>query len=336
MKRLIFAFLLASGMTQAQSGASLPVTVDNFIRAESDLYLGNVIKDGGFGKFMHRREPAPVDHQAVIRMNRDTLYSGLVVDLDAGPATITLPEAGKRFMSMIVVNQDHYVPAVNYGAGSYTLDKQSVGTRYAFVAIRTLLDPNDPKDVQQVHALQDAIKIQQKAVGSFEAPKWDPVSQKVVRDALLTLSATLPDMKNAFGAKGQVDPIRHLIATASAWGGNPDKDAIYLNITPPKNDGSTAYKLRVKDVPVDGFWSISVYNAKGYFEPNKLNAYTLNSITGKKGADGSITTQFGGCDGQIPNCIPVVAGWNYMVRLYRPRAEILSGKWVFPEAIPLD
>ena len=48
-----------------------------------------------------------------------------------------------------------------------------------------------------------------------------------------------------------------------------------------KNDGKTIYKLTVKDVPVDGFWSISVYNAKGYYEPNPQNAYTLNNITAK-------------------------------------------------------
>jgi hypothetical protein len=27
-------------------------------------------------------------------------------------------------------------------------------------------------------------------------------------------------------------------------------------------------------------------------------------------------------------------GWNYMVRLYRPRTEILNGKWTFPQAQP--
>jgi hypothetical protein len=59
-----------------------------------------------------------------------------------------------------------------------------------------------------------------------------------------------------------VDPVRHLIGTAAGWGGNPDKDATYLNITPAKNDGTTVYKVVVKDVPVDAFWSISVYNAR--------------------------------------------------------------------------
>jgi hypothetical protein len=79
-------------------------------------------------------------------------------------------------------------------------------------------------------------------------------------------------LKGMFGAKGQVDPVRHLIGSASAWGGNPEKDALYLNVTPAKNDGTTTYTLNVKDVPVGGFWSISVYNAKGYFEANAQNA----------------------------------------------------------------
>src|SRR5882672_5152408 len=83
----------------------VPVTVDNFIRAESDLYFSNMVKDGSFCKFTHRREPAAIDNQTVIRLNRDTLYSAAVFDLDAGPVTITLPDAGKRFMSLMVINQ---------------------------------------------------------------------------------------------------------------------------------------------------------------------------------------------------------------------------------------
>jgi len=156
-----------------------------------------------------------------------------------------------------------------------------------------------------------------------------------VRDALLVLNETLPDLRRAGGRRGEVDPVRHLIATASAWGLNPDKDAIYLNVTPKQNDGKTVYKLTVKDVPVDGFWSISVYNAQGYFEPNEHNAYTLNNLTAKKGEDGSVTVQFGGWDGNTANCLPITPGWNYIVRLYRPRAEILSGRWTFPQAQPL-
>jgi hypothetical protein len=94
-----------------------------------------------------------------------------------------------------------------------------------------------------------------------------------------------------FGTKADVDPVRRLIGSASAWGGNPSKDATYLTVTPPKNDGKTAYKLTVKDVPVDGFWSVSLYNAEGYFQPNDLNAYSLNSITAQKAPDGTVNIQ---------------------------------------------
>ena len=59
-------------------------------------------------------------------------------------------------------------------------------------------------------------------------------------------------------------------------------------------------------------------------------------MTGKKGADGAITIQFGGCAKDTPNCLPVTEGWNYMVRLYRPRQEILNGAWSFPVPDPIQ
>jgi hypothetical protein len=130
------------------------------------------------------------------------------------------------------------------------------------------------------------------------------------------------------------DPVRHLVGTAAGWGGNPDKDATYLNVTPAINDGVTIYKLSVKEVPVDAFWSISLYNAQGFFQKNPFSAYALNNLTARKGSDGMITIQFGRCDGKIPNCLPIMNGWNYTVRLYCPRPEILNGTWQFPEAQP--
>ncbi|SOY71012.1 DUF1214 domain-containing protein [Cupriavidus taiwanensis] len=273
---------------------------------------------------------------AATLLNRDTRYSSGVFDLDAGPVTITMPDPGKRFMALQVINEDHYVPNVFYGKGTYTLTRENVGTRYVAAAIRTLVDPNSADDIRQVHVLQDAIKVSQQATGKFETPAWDAASQKKIRDALLVLSSTMPDFRKAFGTRETVDPVRRLIGTAAAWGGNPDKDAVYLNITPAKNDGKTVYRLNVKDVPVDAFWSVSVYNAAGYFQKNPANAYTVNNLTAKKSSDGAIAIQFGGCDGQVPNCLPVVEGWNYTVRLYRPRAEVLSGAWNFPQPQPVN
>jgi hypothetical protein len=127
--------------------------------------------------------------------------------------------------------------------------------------------------------------------------------------------------------------VRHLLATASGWGLNPDAAALYLNVTPRQNDGNAEYALTVPaEFPVDGFWSISVYDAAGHFVPNSRQAYTLNNLTAQRDSDGSVTVRFGDCDGGAPNCLPIAPGWNYMVRLYRPRPEVLDGTWRFPEA----
>ena len=82
---------------------------------------------------------------------------------------------------------------------------------------------------------------------------------------LSVLGETLPDWRHAAGRRDEVDPVRHLIVTATGWGLNPEKDAIYLNVAPKANDGTAIYKLDVTDVPVDGFWSISVYGPDGSF-----------------------------------------------------------------------
>jgi hypothetical protein len=331
------ALAQAQPAPQAPAGSAVPVTVDNFRRAESDLVMGPIVKDGGFGKYVHHRELYPVE-APIVRPNRDTLYSFSIFDLDAGPVTIALPNAGQRFMSLQVIDGDQYTPEVHYGAGRHTFTREKIGTRYVQLGVRILVDPNDPEDMKKVHALQDAIKVEQPGgPGRFEVPNWDQASQKKVRDALLVLGTTLPDTKRMFGPRDQVDPVRHLIGTAMAYGGNPEKDALYLNITPSKNDGKTVHRLAINgEVPVDGFWSIIVYNDKGYLERNPYTAYSLNSITAKKGADGSIIIQLGSCDGKIVNCLPTLPGWNYMVRLYRPRAEILNGSWKFPEAQPVN
>ncbi len=311
------------------------VTVDNFNRAETDLYFASAVEQaGGIGRFLHRRDVMPIDKQIVVRANRDTLYSSAVFDLDAGPVTITLPDPGSRFMSMMAIDEDQYSAGVAYGKGRYTYTRERLATRYIMVAIRTLVNPNDPDDLRQARALQDAITVGQSEKGTLEVPDWDKTSEKRVRDALLALGATVPDSRRMFGSRTEVDPVRHLIGSAMAWGGNPERDATYLNVTPEKNDGVTPYRLTVRDVPVDGFWSISVYNAQGYFEPNPFDAYTINNLTATTNNDGSVTIHFATCDGALANCLPIMPGWNYTVRLYRPRPEVLHGTWTFPVAQP--
>lgn len=317
----------------ALANAAEPVTPDNYRRAESDFNFKKKVDEGMFGKFGHVREPAPIDKQLVVRVNRDTLFSWGVFDL-AEPVTIVKPDTGKRFQSMLVVNEDHYIKLVAYDPGEYVLTREKIGTRYVQVAFRTLVDPGNPEDVKAANAIQDQIVARQSSPGSFEIPDWDAASREKVGNGLKLMGSTLRDSKRMFGDVGDVDPVRHLIGTAAGFGGNPESDAVYVNAFPPKNDGETPYVLKVKEVPVDGFWSVSVYNAEGYFETNAANAYSFNNLTAKKDSDGGITIHFGG-EPEQSNYIPITKGWNYTARLYRPRKEILEGTWKFPDAEPV-
>ncbi len=335
LKTLILtAALLVPAVTF--SDEPIKVTVFNFVRAESDMQMKGYIKNaGGVGKLNHMRELYSVepDEQTTIRGNRDTLYSMGVFDLTT-PLTVSKPESPNRFQSMLLVSQDHSIPPAEHGGGDFTLTRKQIGTRYVFVLIRTFVDPNDPKDVKAAKALQDRIKVKQAAPGKFEIPDWDEKSLTAIRKSINELAAaSVTDFGGFFGIKDELDPIKHLLGTAYGWGGNPEEAAVYVNGVPEKNDGTTPHVLDVKDVPVDGFWSVTVYNAEGFFQKNDLNAYLFNNVTAKPNDDGSFTIHFGG-DPKSKNYLPITKGWNYAVRLYQPRKEVIDGTWKFPDVVP--
>lgn len=308
------------------------VNSDNFVRAENDRMLHDLQRDaGGMNRFLHNREPAAIDRQTVIRLNRDTLYSFAVVDISAG-ARFTVPEHGDRYLSAMVVNQDHHINRVIHAPGEHTLTVEEFGSPYVVLAVRILVDPQDAADIEAVVALQDRLGLHAESASPFKTPEYDRTSFDDTRNALLALARHLTGFDRMFGTSEQTDPVRHLIGTAAGWGGLPSTEASYVGVDPGLPRGR--YELTVADVPVDGFWSISVYNASGYFEPNERGAYTVNSITGVPNPDGSITVRFGDWPADTANAIPTPDGWNYLVRLYRPRAEILDGTWTFPVLQP--
>jgi hypothetical protein len=330
IRNLLAAAALLVSLT-GPAVAAESVTIDNFQRAETDHYFLAYVGKGCFAKLCNEPGPAPVNKQNVVRMNRDTPYSVGIFDLTS-PLTITKPDTGKRFQSMQIINQDHYIPLVAYDAGTYVLTQEQAGTRYAAVLFRTFMDPNDAADVKAAHAAQDAIRVTQAQPGKFEVPDWDQDQRAKLSAALGALMAYVPDSRRTFGKIGTVDPVRHLIGTAGGWGGNPVEDAKYISGVVKLNDGTTPHVLTVRDVPADGFWSVTVYNAKGFYEAPE-NAISVNNITGKRNADGTMTIRFGG-DPTTENYLRIMPGWNYTVRLYLPRPEVIDGKWTFPEPTP--
>jgi hypothetical protein len=314
---------------------TLLVTPDNFVRAETDLQFMTVVKRGGFGRLVHDRELPPAGRQPIAWADADVLRSRGVFDLELGPVQITLPPAGGRFMSIEVLDEDHYTLSMFYGPGTYSFSFDNVSTRYMLIVVRMLVDPADRADVAAAHELQDGIGVARQGGGRFVIPNWDPVSQAKVRVALQLLGNTIDGDERTFGGRGEVDPVRHLIGTATQWDRCPPREIACLLSVPRHNDGSTAYRLTVGHVPVDGFWSLTVYDSSGYFLSDSHAARTINSRGGERDADGTMTLQFGGRAEGTRNFLQIARGWCYVVRLYRPRAEILGGKWRFPQAEPL-
>jgi hypothetical protein len=307
---------------------AVKVTAHNYVRAESDFQMrGYIEKFNCFGKFVHVREPYDVNNQVTVRGQRDTLYSWGVFDLNS-PLTVTLPDPMSRYQSLMTVSQDHSIRLV-YSPQEVTLTKDDVGTRYACLVIRTFMDPNDEADVKAAHKLQDAVRIEQADKGRFQAPDWQKGEVEEMRNKVMVVASTVSDASKMFGVKEELDPVYWMLGAAIGWGGLPAKAAIYAINVPEKNDGKTPYALTVKDVPVDAFWSVTLYDDKGWMPVNKYNAYSFNNVTAKKDKDGSITIHFGG-DPKADNFLPIVPGWNYLVRLYQPGPEILNGTWKVP------
>lgn len=312
----------------AYASEAVTVNVDNFVRAETAGMFDRTLSlvDGKVNKLFHYRQPMPLDAQTVIRSNRDTLYSGAIVDITKG-ATLTIPETNGRYVSVMTVNEDHYINKMFSGAGTYQLTMDDFDTPYVSVTVRTLVDAADPEDVKKVRLFQDSITLTSNSATPYTHPNYDQITYKTTFDSIIELSKGLTDTRRMFGKKENLGEVRHLLGTAMGWGGLPEEEAYYLTVTPNLPVGT--YQLTLKDVPVNAFWSISIYNKDGFFQENQYNSYSVNSITGTPNKDGSYTINFGG-DPKSVNYLHITEGWNYSVRFYQPRKEILDGTWVFP------
>ena len=327
MKKLFLIVLLLPALAYAED-----ITIQNLMRAESDTMFRMGMQENGIGigEIAHHREVASANApQPVIRPNQDTLYSAAVVDLSK-PVIVTLPEGDGRFQSVLVISQDHYNFA-HAEPGAYELTEEEVGTRFAMLLFRTFVDAGDPDDAPRAHAVQDAIVIEGGGEGPFEAPDWDLENLAAARKAVNDLAAAVGlESSKSFGRRGEVDPLDHLIGMAG-WAGQPATTAEAFVDAVEMNDGKTPHAVTVRDVPVDAFWSVTVYDADGFLAPNDLNRNSYNNTSATPNDDGSYTIHFGACeDGRI-NCIPITEDWSYTVRLYQPREEILDGSWTFPE-----
>ena len=316
-----------------QSDAVAPVTKATFAAAETQTvfakYIAKIAKEtctGGMGVLWNDSRAADPKDRTVIRINFDTLYSFLILDLN-NPAMITLPQAGGRYQSAMVVDDQGYT-SVYKTPGEYELTKDNVGSRYALVAYRTGVNMSDPDDLAKARELQRGLKVLQASPGEFVQPnRWN-------QDEMLAMRAAYNQQRdqqgvkseNLFGRKGEISPEQNNMGVAVGIGGLPKEGAVYLFYTPFSEKAQT---LTLKDVPngSNAFWSLTVYDKDGF--PVGEN-YNINSAFAKTNAQGEVVLNFGG-DSSQDNYLGIYPGWNATLRIYNPKTSYFDGSWVRPE-----
>ena len=316
-----------------QSDAVVPVTKANYAAAETQTvfakYIANVAKascSGGMGVLLNDSKAADPKDRTVIRINFDTLYSWLILDLN-DPATITLPETGGRYQSAMVADDQGYV-FVYKNPGAYELTKENVGSRYALVAFRTGVNMGDPEDLDKARDLQKELKVSQANRGEFVQPnRWN-------LEEMLALRAAYNQERNEqgvksedlYGRKGVISPERNNMGVAVGIGGLPKEGAVYLFYTPSSEQAQT---LTLKDVPYgnNAFWSLTVYDKDGF--PVGDN-YNVNSAFVTANDQGKVVLNFGG-DSSQENYLGIYPGWNATLRIYNPTPSYFDGSWTRPE-----
>lgn len=334
---LLTAMILMAVGTASAEEKKIDVNIDNIRTVESHIQFVRYQKiAGGVNKWVHFFAPLDVDNQPTIAMNRDTLYSVAIVDMKK-PLTITIPENHGRYFSLQVTDEDHYIYDVYTKPGKYTLSEKDVGTRYASLALRVFMDPNDPKDLAAANAMQKGLKIEAGSSELLVMPNYDMQRYETLFKIIQQLvNFPSKDTIGAMGKRGEVDILKHTVATIAGYGLLPPENAMYQAV---QRNLSTAKKYKIEvpaDVPVGAFWSISMYNAQGFFEKNDLGAYSLNSVTAKANADKSFTIYLGGCEDGRDNCLPFAGeGSYYQWRMYEPGEAFLKGEYSFnlPEEV---
>ncbi len=316
-----------------------PVTKANYAVAETEVILEDYVRKiakgtcgTGVGEFLHLSKAMDPADRTILRPNFDTLYSFAVLDLES-PATVVLPETD-RYQILEVVDEEHWIPVVSDKPGRYELTKEAIGSRFVFAFVRTQVNMQDPADLQAAAAVQNQIGLEQANKGEFVS-KHRYNMQEILDLRTDYNSRREPEgvtSEIAFGKRGEISDELRNFGVAVGWGGLPKQGAVYP--FPKIVNSIEPHTLVMKDVPNDprAFWSVTVYDAKGFSIGEK---YNINSAFAKANDKGEYVIHLGG-DKNQDNYLDIYPGWNVAIRVYSPMEEYFDGSWTQPQFQPVQ
>lgn len=313
------------------------MTAKEFIQAESRAFFADFIGRAGINAFFHFPGVATAEDRFVVSPNNDTVYSIATVNVTEG-FNLVLPEMGDRFVSIQIIDENHMTPFYLYGGGTYTFTADQFETSYVGVGIRTATDASEA----DVLFIQEQLFPNYQITGAADAddmPRPDLEVLERVRTALIA------EYDNLTTTAGAMQPSTDLVedwkfftyVTAGAWGLSPDTTAMYTPGGPEHAIGGDCYTATFPRVPVEAFFSITVYGADKYLMSNADNIISSNRgvVTND---DGSFTVAFGDekCRELAPNyAYTPEDGWSFLLRAYRPDVEAFRA-YEMPEIVPTE
>ena len=145
-------------------------------------------------------------------------------------------------------------------------------------------------------------------------------SQPETLDAVIKSGRRIAGLTVLAGGKENGESTYRMIGSPLPWDRVSEDQAYYLNVEPGHPVGT--YQLTVADVPDGACWSITAYTKNGSVDSTDSTMHNINSHTAESNGDGSISVHFGpAADDRVKNCLPITAGWSYVVRLYKAHCD---------------
>ncbi len=330
LKKSLLGIILFGLTSMLNANNGVVVNEDNFIHADSvRAYLKELAtSEGKVNVIRPMRTFANTDNQDVIRMNSDTLYTRIILDVKGGATVTTKAYAG--FQNIMVLDPNHNEIKTLMGAGIIKINETMLSDgHHAYIIIRTgvLRNLSEKNMFAQAHKAQDNISITYKSSEPYlPSVNYDFATLDKIKYGILEEFVRNPKkdtVKNGFGTTKTRDPEAAKVVIAIGWGGLSGTNAVYSAFTGTTEKGSFTLDKPNLHYDKKGFFSFTVYNGNGYIAtmnyalnsddmiPNKNGSYTINFLASGEPTNG------------LKNVLTIPRGkvWTGILRCYYPKSK---------------